>query len=317
MSIVILPMSNRAVVPLRTVRARTAVLTLGAVLLAALTGGLALGYQFGQQGALVAVAGAPVANGPTDGLHPTEPASRVLSDRVGALHGRLIRLESEALSLAKRVGVLPGADAPAGAAGRSQSGSDTAKGPQEPVGGPFIALNGIAPDGVGNLASLLLRLEQDLERIDATFARVTEGAAARSLARMAFPSLLPVTGQRISSGFGKRRDPFTRRWAQHSGIDIPAPRGTPIVASAGGRVRFAGYRAAYGNTVEIDHGNGLATRYAHAAKLNVRRGDLVLPGQAIATVGSTGRSTGAHLHFEVLRNGVAVEPRTYLDRGGL
>ena len=89
------------------------------------------------------------------------------------------------------------------------------------------------------------------------------------------------------------------------------------MASAGGKVIFAGYRHAYGNTVEIDHGNGLATRYAHASKLNVRRGDLVLPGQAIATVGSTGRSTGPHLHFEVLRYGVAVEPRTYLDRSGL
>lgn len=313
MSIVILPMGNRAVAPLHTLRAGTALAGLGAVLLVALCSGLALGYRFGQLDTSRLEARAAASAEASNFLDPTLPASRVLSDRVGALHGRLIRLESEALNLAKRVGVLPDT-APTEIAG-------------EPVGGPFIALNGIAINGIGlnattlngagDLATALLRLEQDLERIDATFTRVTEGAAARSLERMAFPSLLPVTGQRISSGFGKRRDPFTHRWARHSGIDIPAPRGTPIMASAGGKVVFAGYRQAYGNTVEIDHGNGLATRYAHASKLKVRHGDLVLPGQAIATVGSTGRSTGPHLHFEVLRNGVAVEPRTYLGRSGL
>lgn len=313
MGIFILPMGKRAIAPLRTVRLHTAALSLASLLLVTLAGGLALGYQFGQlRPAGVAGSASPGGDPGDDGLlHPGQPAGRALTDRVGALNGRLIRLESEALTLAKRVGVLPGPATPGAAPMATRPGA-SATGLPEPAGGPFIALT-----TAGDLVSLLRRLEQDLERIDATMARVAEGASARSLERMAFPSLLPVTGRRISSGFGKRRDPFTRRWARHTGIDIPAPRGTPIVASAGGRVRFAGYRAAYGNTVEIDHGNGLATRYAHASRLKVRRGDLVLPGQAIAAVGSTGRSTGAHLHFEVLRNGVAVEPRTYLGRGEL
>ncbi len=312
MGIFILPMGKRAVAPLRAVRLRTAALGLGLLMLVTLAGGLALGYQFGQQRpAVVADSASPGGHPGDDGLRPDRPAGRALTDRVGALNGRLIRLESEALTLAKRVGVLPHPATPAETPVPGQPGPAATALP-EPAGGPFVPLA-----SAGDLLSLLLRLEQDLDRIDATIARIAEGASVRGLERMAFPSLLPVTGRRISSGFGKRRDPFTERWARHTGIDIPAPRGTPIVASAGGRVRFAGYRAAYGNTVEIDHGNGLATRYAHASRLNVRRGDLVLPGQAIAAVGSTGRSTGAHLHFEVLRNGVAVEPRTYLGRGEL
>jgi murein DD-endopeptidase MepM/ murein hydrolase activator NlpD len=129
---------------------------------------------------------------------------------------------------------------------------------------------------------------------------------------MAFPSRAPIPGVVISSGFGRRIDPFTRQLAQHAGIDYPAWYGTSILASAGGRVRRAGPYGAYGRTVEIDHGDGLVTRYGHASRILVRVGDLVLPGQPIASVGSTGRSTGPHLHFEVLRDGTQVHPRLYL-----
>jgi murein DD-endopeptidase MepM/ murein hydrolase activator NlpD len=100
--------------------------------------------------------------------------------------------------------------------------------------------------------------------------------------------------------------------ARHSGLDIPAPHGSPILASGGGRVVSAGYRGAYGQAVVIDHGDGLVTLYGHASKLLVRPGDVVMPQQKIALVGSTGRSTGPHLHFEVIRDGKRVEPRQYL-----
>jgi murein DD-endopeptidase MepM/ murein hydrolase activator NlpD len=110
-----------------------------------------------------------------------------------------------------------------------------------------------------------------------------------------------------------RHDPFTGRLARHTGLDIPAPHGTPILASGGGRVVSAGYKGAYGRAVVIDHGDGLSTLYGHASKLLVRAGDVVMPNQQIALVGSTGRSTGPHLHFEVIRHGVRVEPRQYLS----
>jgi murein DD-endopeptidase MepM/ murein hydrolase activator NlpD len=122
----------------------------------------------------------------------------------------------------------------------------------------------------------------------------------------------PVAGRRITSGFGVRVDPFTRRLARHNGIDIAAPRNTPITAAGAGRVTYAGYRSTHGNTVEINHGNGLTTRYSHAARVLVRRGEVVRAAQPIAVVGSTGRSTGPHLHFEVLRNGTPVEPTVFL-----
>jgi len=96
----------------------------------------------------------------------------------------------------------------------------------------------------------------------------------------------------------------------------PAPFGTPILASAGGRVRYAGPRGAYGRTVEIDHGDGLVTRYGHVSRILVRVGDVLLPGQPVAYVGSTGRSNGPHVHFEVLRDGVPVHPGLYLANDG-
>ena len=121
----------------------------------------------------------------------------------------------------------------------------------------------------------------------------------------------PVDGP-VSSGFGIRSDPFTGRTALHSGLDFPADIGTAILAAAGGLVRTAEKHPAYGNMVEVDHGNGLVTRYAHASRLLARVGDLVRRGQKIAEVGSTGRSTGPHLHFEVLVQGVQQNPQKFL-----
>jgi murein DD-endopeptidase MepM/ murein hydrolase activator NlpD len=145
--------------------------------------------------------------------------------------------------------------------------------------------------------------------------RVSSAVAEREIETLAFPYRLPVAGQgnRVSSSYGVRHDPFTGRLARHTGLDIPAPHGTPILASGGGRVVSAGYKGAYGRAVVIDHGDGLSTLYGHASKLLVRAGDVVMPNQQIALVGSSGRSTGPHLHFEVIRHGVRVEPRQYLS----
>lgn len=128
-----------------------------------------------------------------------------------------------------------------------------------------------------------------------------------------FPGRLPVDDAHIGSTYGNRIDPFKHRVRFHSGIDFVANKGTPIRATASGRVSFAGQKPGYGNLVEIDHGNGLVTRYGHASRLFVRKGDQVSPRQHIADVGSTGRSTGPHLHFELLENGAPVDPAAYLE----
>lgn len=126
------------------------------------------------------------------------------------------------------------------------------------------------------------------------------------------PTILPVDAEFNASGFGWRIDPITGRGAQHEGIDFIAKPGTPIVAAAEGVVIASETHHSYGHMVEIDHGNDLITRYAHALTLSVKPGDLVKRGQKIAEVGSTGRSTGAHLHFEVRLKGVAQDPAKFL-----
>jgi murein DD-endopeptidase MepM/ murein hydrolase activator NlpD len=129
------------------------------------------------------------------------------------------------------------------------------------------------------------------------------------------PTEKPVKDAMIGSRFGFRIDPFTGEKAMHTGLDFPAEVGTPILAAAGGVVIEQTYHGAYGNMVEVDHGNGLITRYAHASKTFVKKGDIVKRGQKIAAVGSTGRSTGPHLHFEVWVSGVPQDPQRFLAAG--
>jgi murein DD-endopeptidase MepM/ murein hydrolase activator NlpD len=125
------------------------------------------------------------------------------------------------------------------------------------------------------------------------------------------PSALPVNAS-MGSGFGFRADPFTGRPSLHAGLDFPADPGTPILAAAGGVVSAVETHPQYGLMVEIDHGRNLITRYAHASRFHVKLGDLVKRGDKIAEVGSTGRSTGPHLHFEVLVDGVPQDPARFL-----
>jgi len=129
------------------------------------------------------------------------------------------------------------------------------------------------------------------------------------------PTIQPVNVSYNASGFGWRIDPFNGRSAFHEGIDFAAAVGTPIVAAAGGVVITAQYHHQFGNMLEIDHGNDIVTRYAHASRLLVKVGDIVKRGQHVADIGSTGRSTGAHLHFEVLVKGIQQNPHKFLTAG--
>lgn len=132
------------------------------------------------------------------------------------------------------------------------------------------------------------------------------------LNRKLLPSIPPINGGFYSSNFGWRSDPFTGANAMHEGVDYMVPAGTAIRASAGGVVAFSDYHPQYGNMVEVDHGNDIVTRYAHASKLLVKVGQVVRRGTKLAEVGSTGRSTGNHLHFEVRYKGIAQNPVRFL-----
>jgi murein DD-endopeptidase MepM/ murein hydrolase activator NlpD len=137
----------------------------------------------------------------------------------------------------------------------------------------------------------------------------------QKIKKMMVPTQSPVQGASLGSVFGWRIDPITGGSALHTGLDFPAEPGTPIFSAAGGVVVAQEYHPQYGSMVEIDHGNDLITRYAHASRVYVKKGDLIKRGQRIADVGTTGRSTGPHLHFEVLVQGVPQDPQKFLNAG--
>lgn len=153
------------------------------------------------------------------------------------------------------------------------------------------------------------QLHPTLERLNLALQRMN--ALERTL--IAIPSGKPSSTGMISSSYGYRRDPFTGGSAMHSGIDFKGPRGLPILAAAGGKVTHAGWKSGYGKTVEITHGNGLMTRYAHLSRIGVTAGQKIEQGIQLGAMGSTGRSTGTHLHFEVRLNGRAINPRPFLE----
>ncbi|PWF22976.1 M23 family metallopeptidase [Corticimicrobacter populi] len=268
---------------------------------------------------------------------------RLLVERVGELSGRLVQLELEAQSLAARLGAAREFQERMQGSEQVEGGRVAKTQPGSPSGGPMLeplpeagqsdaevipsdpmqdesTQGGVAvpidpgAGAVPDVAATLLRIQDDADRLSTLLAGLDAATTSLSLAHMSFPGRTPVSGFRMTSTFGNRTDPFRGRLAFHSGVDFPAPSGTPIHASAGGRVIYAGYRREYGHTVEIDHGAGLVTRYAHASRLLVSRGMAVMPGQEIARVGNSGRSTGPHLHFEILRDGRFVDPAVYLAR---
>ncbi len=168
---------------------------------------------------------------------------------------------------------------------------------QQAMGGPFEAFT--SGDAI----------DPRFERLGLSLTRM----AVLERALDGIPQVVPASIASITSGFGYRRDPFNGSGAMHAGIDFRGPMGSPVFAAADGRVSFVGQKSGYGNVVEITHGNGMLTRYAHLSRFDVKVGQQVAAGAIIAGLGSTGRSTGPHLHFEVRINDRAVNPRPFLE----
>lgn len=168
---------------------------------------------------------------------------------------------------------------------------------QQAMGGPFEAITGAD------------KIDPRFERLGLSLARM----AVLERALDGIPQVVPASVENITSGFGYRRDPFNGHGAMHSGIDFKGAVGSPIFAAADGRITFAGWKAGYGQAIEITHGNGMLTRYAHLSRIGVKVGQPVEAGDTIGGLGNTGRSTGPHLHFEVRINDRAVNPRPFLE----
>jgi murein DD-endopeptidase MepM/ murein hydrolase activator NlpD len=168
------------------------------------------------------------------------------------------------------------------------------------------------PAQIPNLTAMVDDLQTQLSSREQQLGVLENLILNRELNKQVYPEGRPVEEGFISSYFGRRADPFTGYSAEHKGLDFAGPQGTKVVSVAAGLVTFAGERAGYGQMIEINHGNGLATRYCHNEQLLVKQGDMVRKGQELALMGSTGRSTGPHLHFEVLKNGTQVDPLRFI-----
>jgi murein DD-endopeptidase MepM/ murein hydrolase activator NlpD len=239
-----------------------------------------------------------------------------MAQKVGELQAKLLKLEAVGDRVAGLAGIKPEELQALDEAGKAQTSS--APPPASPTavdgrGGPFVPAQGQGQPGE-QISQLMAQIDDQADRSSDVFVLVESRLLARRLEMVMVPSIKPVDSI-VGSGFGFRVDPFNRRAALHTGLDFPAPTGTPIVAAAGGRVIEAEKDGAYGLALQIDHGNGLVTRYGHTSKILVNPGDVVRRGQQVALVGSTGRSTGPHLHFEVLLEGVPQDPAKFLARG--
>ncbi|MFZ5555880.1 MAG: M23 family metallopeptidase [Pseudomonadota bacterium] len=221
---------------------------------------------------------------------------QALAVRMGQMQAQLLRLDSLGERLARLSGIKPHEFAFDQIPGR---GGALHHVPQQDLTVSLLTRQ------LDELSGLLALRSDQLDVLDSILMQ-------NQLSQKLLPSMSPIDGGWFSSNFGWRIDPFNGRRALHEGVDFVAPVGTPILAAAGGVVVASEYHPEYGNMVEIDHGNNLVTRYAHASKRLVNLGDIVLRGQKIGAVGSTGRSTGPHLHFEVRNGGVAVNPTRFL-----
>lgn len=224
---------------------------------------------------------------------------------LGELQARMMRLDAQSQRLAKLAG---------------EKAAKVTKNPHlKPVnnllpanrGGPFINAR---PMTELSLQAAITDLTKAVDARDDSLSSLEAKILQQSVLKDMLPNSSPVDAGYNSSSYGWRIDPFNGNKAFHEGLDFTANSGTPIRSAADGIVSASEYTHDYGNIVKIDHGSGLETRYAHASKLLVKVGERVVKGQAVALVGSTGRSTGPHLHYEIRLNGNALNPRQYLQK---
>ena len=243
-------------------------------------------------------------------LLPLQLKSTIISSQVhldayakelGELQARMMRLDAQSQRLAKLAG---------------EKDKQVPKTNAKPVasmpdgrGGPLVLAR---PMTELDLQKAIAKLTDAVDARDDSLSSIEAKILQQSVLKEMLPNAEPVNVAYNSSSYGWRIDPFTGGKAFHEGLDFPANIGTPIYAAADGIVSFADHTPDYGNIVKIEHGSGLETRYAHASKLLVHAGERVAKGQIVAEVGSTGRSTGPHLHYEIRLNGDSLDPRKYL-----
>lgn len=221
---------------------------------------------------------------------------QLMATRLGELQAQVLQLDALGDRLSGIAGV------------KRERLADTIKAAQ---GGPFLP----APMSAGELQAEIARLANVVDQRSDDLAFVEFKLLEKRVKDRLLPTTLPVKDAYLGSPFGHRSDPIAGARAMHEGIDFNAETGTPVVAAADGVVLSAAYHPDFGNVIDIDHGDGLISRYAHLSRMDIKPPVLVKRGQLIGAVGSTGRSTGSHLHFEVRMQGVAQNPAHFLKQG--
>jgi murein DD-endopeptidase MepM/ murein hydrolase activator NlpD len=234
----------------------------------------------------------------------THQAQQFLNNNLQLMATRLGELQAQVLHL-DTLG-----DRLAGVAGIKREAPPASK-PVAGQGGAFVP----APLGADELQREIDRLSREVDVRSDELAVLESRFLEKRVKERLMPTTLPVKQAFLGSPFGHRSDPIVGQRAMHEGIDFNAETGTPVVAAADGVVLSAGWQSDFGNMIEVDHGDGLTTRYAHLSRMNAKAGSLVKRGERIGAVGSTGRSTGSHLHFEVRMLGVAQNPASFLKQG--
>jgi len=240
---------------------------------------------------------------------------------IAKLQDEVVRLSQEAETFAAKMAELQSLEREILSLTEEDAGSPTAEAaPAEEVavlsasvGGEYDPVD--TDDALRLSASTrdeLRELSVEADRLDGALHEALQEAEKIAYLRRITPSIYPTTSTQVTSSFGYRRDPFTRRSAYHKGIDFGGDIGDPIFATADGQVARTGYDRAMGNYIYVKHGNGLETVYMHLTKSLVKKGQNVKKGEKIGTLGSTGRSTGPHLHYEVHKNGEAINPKPYI-----
>jgi murein DD-endopeptidase MepM/ murein hydrolase activator NlpD len=226
-----------------------------------------------------------------------------MARKLGQMQAKLVKLEAMGERVSGLAGVKP------------EEVRTVQRGAAGGQGGLYVPVGPLERPTLEQLSAAVAAADELADQRTDVFTLIESRLFENRMQKLMIPSSAPVAGP-VGSGFGFRSDPFSGRTALHTGLDFAADTGTPINAAAGGVVRSAEHHPQYGQMIEIDHGNGLVTRYAHGSKLVVKAGDLVKRGQTVALVGSTGRSTGPHLHFEVLVDGVPQDPSRFLSGRG-
>ena len=280
---------------------------LGVLVLAILGTAFAIGMQLGQR------------SGQSLGSRDADHWTRILGEQKAEIADLKARVQERVDAMAIRIGQLDAHVIRIDALGKrltQMANIDRREfnfDDEPPSGGPEGEDDGVSfqlPD----LSSSLHQLEQRVDLRDAQLSALENVIQARNLTAAIKPEGRPVAQGFISSYFGERDDPFTGHEAFHKGVDFAGSAGEPVVAVAAGVVTWAGERSGYGTLVEVSHGKGYVTRYAHNERTLVAVGETVTRGQPIALMGSTGRSTGPHVHFEVLRNGRQVNPLSFTGK---